>query len=289
MKILIIGGDSRSKALAQGLAKDGFYVRTYALDIECQIKSKEELLLGIGEYDIIVLPLPATRDGIYICSQGDCEKIPVTDLLTRAKSSAFILAGKVSAAFKRKANDFGLRVIDYYADEHFTDKNAYITAEGAIKIVMYSLQKTMRDSNHLIIGGGRIAKHLFTLLRGFGASVTLCCRDLHDIRWAQLLGAEAVDLLGESELIENAVASADVIYNTVPEKVIPDSAFAQARKGVQYIELVGDEALISPVIAQSGAVYSCEKGLPARYAPESAGMLLHKVISEIIRERIEKR
>ena len=135
-------------------------------------------------------------------------KVEVIKVKSLAEKKEFV---KFPLRLYKKCPQF---VPPLFSDEMkiFTDKNAYITAEGAIQFVMQSLQKTLRDSAHLIIGGGRIAKHLFIILRGFGASVTLACRDGHDLRWAEAFGAKAIDLLGESEDVENGLSLCDVIY-----------------------------------------------------------------------------
>ncbi len=288
MKILIIGGDARFSIVGECLLKEGHDV--YAYKNASENMKKQSDLSSVSQFDTVILPLPVSRDGVHINTPDfPDEKIVISDLFERIPKNKTLLVGKISRAHKDKAKDFGLRVIDYYEKEFFTDENAYITAEGALNLAANEQKKTIRHSSHLIIGGGRIARYLLLLLRGYGARVTLLARNSHDLRWAYVMGGLPIDLFGESEDIERAMAECDVIYNTVPEITIPDSACEYIKNGTVYIELVGDEKLITPLLSQKCAYTVCAKALPSKYAPESAGMLLYKTISEIIKERVNEK
>ena len=54
----------------------------------------------------------------------------------------------------------GIRFFDYYKDECFTIKNAYITAEGALSLAMQALETDMGHSDFAILGYGRIGSAL---------------------------------------------------------------------------------------------------------------------------------
>ena len=286
MKILIIGGDGRMTYLADTLVTMGNDVKIYATPpSESELPVCEDLDAHLPTVDTVILPLPVSRDGIFINTPYSNEKIELSRIFSRLGQKKTILAGKVSPAIKNQANQFSLRVFDYYEHESFTDENAYITAEGALYIAMENLVLAVRDSHHLIIGSGRIAKHLFLLLRGMGARVTIVCRNIHDILWASALRADVVDLAGESEALEGAFATCDVIYNTVPERVIPHSCYSCAKKSALYIELVGDEKLAEDA-KKSGCKCICAPALPIRYAPESASRLLAYAVCDVIGKRV---
>ncbi len=289
MKILIIGGDGRMTRLCERLASDAHEVYAYATGkLPSGVRECGELYSAPPSFDIIILPLPVSRDGINInAPEYTGEPIAVSDLFETIPKGKILLAGKISRAHKDKAKDFGLCVIDYYEREGFINENAYITAEGGIKIAMDALGETLRDASHLIIGGGRIARNLLLTLRGFQARVALAARNIHDLRWAKAIGADTVDLLGDSEELEAALSRSRVIYNTVPEPTIPDSAYEYVKKDAIYIELVGDENLVSPLLTEKGVYCTCAKALPAKYAPDSAAALLYETISEIIKGKGE--
>ena len=272
--------------LADTLTSLGNDVSLYATyPSESEIPVCEDLDALLPTLDTVILPLPTSRDGIFINTPYSNEKIELCRIFSRLGQKKTVLAGKVSPAIKNQANQFSLRVFDYYEEECFTDENAYITAEGALYLAMENLSRTIRDTHHLIIGSGRIAKHLFLLLRGMGARVTIACRNIHDIHWASALRAEVADLAGDSESLEKAFSSCDVIYNTVPERVIPDFCYSNARASALFIELVGDEKLTEGA-RKSGCKCICAPALPTRYAPESASRLLAYAVCDVIGKRV---
>ena len=287
MKILIVGGDSRQCELGRRFLEAGDEVYTYALDLPLEnAYAAESLPNALANADVIILPLPMTRDGIYINTPFySGEKVTLDEVFSGVSKNSLLLCGKMSDTLREKAKGLHLFFEDYYDNELFLNENAYITAEGALSLAMEKLNTTVKNSHVMIVGGGRIAKNLFLLLSSVNAKVCFCARNDYDLRWAEALGAKTLDLASDTEDIENAVAKSRVIFNTVPVQVIPDCAFEKASKELLYIELAGDEALISPVLTKKGIYTVCAKALPSKYAPQSAGLLLYDTISCILKEK----
>ena len=287
MKILIVGGDSRQCEIGKRFSDIGYEVYTFALELPIDnAYAAEDLQKALANSDIILLPLPMTRDGIYINNPFySGERITIDEVFSGVSKNSLLLCGKMSDTLREKAKGLHLRFEDYYENETFLNENAYITAEGAIFLAMEQLKTTIKKLPVLIVGGGRIAKNLFLLLSAMNAKVCFCARNDYDLRWAEALGAKTLDLASDTEDIETAVEKSDVIFNTVPVSVIPDCAFERAKKELIYIELAGDEKLISPVLVKNGIYTVCAKALPSKYAPKSAGLLLYDTISDILREK----
>ena len=287
MKILIIGGDSRQCEIGKRFSDIGYEVYTFALELPVyKSYAAEDLQKALANSDIIILPLPMTRDGIYINTPFySGEAITVDEVFSGVSKNSLLLCGKMSDTLREKAKSLHLFFEDYYENETFLSENAYITAEGAIYLAMKQLSTTVKKCPVMIVGGGRIAKSLFLLLSAMNAKVCFCARNDYDLRWAEALGAKTLDLASDTEDIEKAVEKSEVIFNTVPVGVIPDCAFERAKKELIYIELAGDEKLISPVLVRKGIYTVCAKALPGKYAPKSAGLLLYDTISDILREK----
>ena len=287
MKILIIGGDSRQCEIGRRFADIGHEVYTFALELPLNnAYAAEDLQKALANSDIVLLPLPMTRDGIYINTPFySGERITLDEVFSGISKNSLLLCGKMSDVLREKAKSLHLHFEDYYENETFLGENAYITAEGAVFLAMERLKTTVKKCPVLIVGGGRIAKNLFLLLSAMNARVCFCARNDYDLRWAEALGAKTLDLASDTEDIERAVEKSDVIFNTVPVRVIPDCAFEKAKKELIYIELAGDEGLISPVLTEKGIYVVCAKALPSKYAPQSAGLLLYDTISDILKEK----
>ena len=281
MKILIIGGDCRMQALLRHLS-ERHEVSSFATGADDKVPTQEKLWQSLPLFDTVILPLPSTRDGINVNTPQYNEKIAIKDVIEARRKKSTLLCAMLPNALISRASECGLQVLDYYEEESFCDKNAYITAEGALEIVMNRLQKTLRDSHHVIIGGGRIARHLLLLLRGVGAKVSLLARDPHDILWASAVGAQTADLLGDTDKIGSSFARADAIYNTVPTRCISASCYGNAKKSAIYVELATKESLAPELF---GGECVCAPALPAKYAPESAGELICEAVTELLENR----
>ncbi len=287
MKILIVGGDCRQCEIGRRFIARGDSVSTFALDLPIEnALPKENMTDALADADTVILPLPLTRDGIYINTPFySGEKITLDELFSLSPKNTLLLCGKMPDALREKAKSLKLRFEDYYENELFLSENAYITAEGALFLAMKELNITIKNCPVLIVGGGRIAKSLFLLLSAMNARVCFCARNDYDLRWAEALGAKTLDLASDTEDIERAVEKSRVIFNTVPVAVIPDCALEKAKKELIYIELAGDESLISPVLVNKGIYTVCAKALPSKYAPYSAGVLLYDTISDILKQK----
>lgn len=149
--------------------------------------------------DILILPIKST-----LCDEE------FSRIFQGLKSSAFVFCGDSDRVRKL----FNGRIIDYSQDESFLDKNAYITAECAISIVLSRLGKVLSETSTAIIGYGRIGKHLCKLLKALGASVTVFARREESRIEAIEKGYRAYPI---SSLTKNYY---DVVFNTAPSPII---------------------------------------------------------------------
>ena len=286
MKIIIIGGDSRQSEIGARLVKEGNEVLTYAhgSDILGATPVKS-LTIALADSQVVLLPLPLTRDGIYINCPNSNEKPTIDEIIENVNESSLILCGKASPSVRERLRSRHLKFRDYYESERFLRENSDITAEGAVALAMGELDVTIKGTPFMIVGGGRLAKALFFTLSALGARVTFAARSPYDLKWAAALGAKALDLASDTDELITAINQSRVIFNTVPKKVLPDWGFSSAREDLLFIELAGDESLISPTLKERGIFTICAKALPSKYAPRSAASLLYDIIKEILDER----
>ena len=134
MTVSFIGGDLRSVYAASLLAKR-CAVRTYGLPPPAP-NPVTSLYAALAGAEAVVLPLPATRDGVFPCFLPECGVIPpdFATLFSRAEEEALFLGGAVSPALQRQAKEAGLALIDYYAGERILQKTAVASAEAAIAL-----------------------------------------------------------------------------------------------------------------------------------------------------------
>ena len=179
--------------------------------------------------EAVVLPSPATRDGVHIAGTD----IPFSSLSFRAEQRVF--GGFLPSAWKKD----GVPLLDLSHSESFQLKNAALTAEGAIATALSASGRGFYGLSLAIVGYGRIGRLLAARLSGFGVPITVYARRKETRTEAALAGYKT------HPLGEDTVFSESVLFNTVPEHV-----FARARaRGVVNEFFLSLDVDLSDVVA----------------------------------------
>lgn len=289
--IAVLGGDLRQYIAARELAARGFFVKVFGMERaewEHTLTLSESLDGAMEGADAVVIPLPATVDGVLLsCPLAASEtKVRLSEVIETMTPGSLLVGGRIPETVVASAEAAGIRVRDYFGSEAFQIQNAYTTAEAAISIAMNSLSKNLCGARVAVTGFGRISKHLIRLLLSLGARVTVAARKSEDLAWAESLGCETLRLC--EGVCPMALASGfDVIYNTVPHWLF----------GREFLEKTDRSTFLIDLASVPGGVDICAAkelranvlwatSLPGKYAPESAGQLIADCVGEILREEV---
>ncbi len=258
--ILICGGDQRQKYMYKYMVEKDLRVRTFALG-ENDINE----IGDIKKFDVIILPVPVTKDGVHLNCEGS---IMLSDILELFDESQIVLGGMYK----------GGHIIDYFVDESFQMQNAVPTAEGALQVAMENTDITINSSSCAVLGYGRIAKVLANMLKCLGADVTVCARNPRDIALAGVFGFKT-----ESINHINNAGDFDIIFNTVPKTVADIELLGKLKDSAILIELASKPYGIDMEAAERlGKRVILASGLPGKVAPKTAGKILCDVIMDIL-------
>ncbi len=261
MKITVFGTDQRFEYAARTLSGCGFQTERYAPEAPLS--------------PLLLLPLPASHDGERVTGFSG---VRLADLL--ASKPALILGGNLSGAFISGARRAGIAVRDYMNVEEFVLKNACLTAQAALGILLSDSPAAPRENPTAILGFGRIGKFLCRGLLSLGCPVTVFARDPRERTMATLIGARSADTATLKE--PGALRGFRTLVNTVPARLLPQGATTDLPAGSLLLELAsGDGNLPAP---GTGVIYRRENGLPGRVFPESAGIALGETARDLIRE-----
>lgn len=281
--VSVIGGDLRAITLAKLLAEDGYSVTVFGFDKNIdttglvQAKSFHEALSG----EVIILPMPATNDGISINAPYATSNLLLEDFFAMIGSSKLVLAGHINAELAARFDREGIACIDYYNREELVVKNAIPTAEGAIEIAISEMPITLFGSKALVVGYGRIGKAVLAMLCGLGANVTVSARNLADIAWIECMGCKAVKT---SKIVET-VGEYDVIFNTVPTTVLGEEELAKIRQDTLIIDLASVPGGVDLETAKAlGRRVIWALSLPGKTAPITAGRIIKETVGNILDE-----
>ena len=263
MKITVFGTDGRFVYAARALSGYGFEVERYAP--------------GVPLAPVLLLPVPASRDGIAVAGFPD---VTLGDLL--AATPRLILGGNLSGEFTAAARRRGIAVRDYLNAEEFVLKNASLTSQAALGILLSASPAAPRENPTAILGFGRIGKFLCRELLSLGCPVTVFARGPRDRTMARLVGAGAYDTatLGDP----GALDGFRTVVNTIPARLIPPSALGALAPGSLLLELASGEGNLPMPDPGSGVVLRRANGLPGKVFPESAGLALAETVRALIRE-----
>ena len=268
MKILVMGGDSRMQYTAKKLSAD-----TLFLGESPAISEKTG-----GKYDAIILPMPLSRDGKSVPCPLSETSFEFAEIIGFTNENARIFAGGYSAELAEICQKNGLTLENYSESEALTLKNAKLTAEAAVMLLIQSSRGALLGSTVLITGYGRIARFLAEALAVFGSKIIIAARKSEARVSAELAGFSGISI----EEIPAVIGECDYIANTVPAEIFSENDFSKMKPETVFTELATLPSEPAKSLCEKyGVKYVFAGGLPGKYSPKSAG--------EFIAGEIERR
>ncbi|MBP3654983.1 MAG: dipicolinate synthase [Oscillospiraceae bacterium] len=276
MIMTVLGGDTRSVYLVSRLVADGHTVHTYGLETAAVPKAchRADLATALRGSDCVVLPIPAVKDGILNTPFGS-QAICLTELVNTLPEAVPIFAGAPGKVLSELCTRHGLRLIDLLTIETLTLKNAALTAECALGLVIQEVPYTLMGEPVLILGAGRIGRQLAVRLHALGAKVTISSRNGTDKTWCAAHSLSSADTYGLAPLLPKH----RLVINTIPARVLDAGQMAALPSGALLVELASAPGGFDPnAAANLGLQVLPAGGLPGKFAPESAANAIAETI-----------
>ena len=267
-KILIIGGDKRQQYLEKFLrdnSKDVFHLR-YPADIWIADE--------IVNFSHIILPLPVSKDKEYIYSVDNLT-VRYEDIISKIKPCHSVF----SSGFDNKTLDYfednNIEYHDFMKDKIFKKANAYLTAQGTLRLLLENSEDYIVGKKALIIGFGDVAQTLAELLSALGVEVYISARSKRKMSLGLYSGCKIVEL----EKLESEINHFSYIFGSVPANILSEEAIRSISDESLYFELASppynaDKALFE--------IYSkkhiCGSALPGKYLPLASGKLMAEFV-----------
>lgn len=276
----VLGGDKRQLYLARSILKDGSL---------CFVSGMEKLPEAVGlpmlspeelteKCDVIILPLPATLDGKTLNAPFAAEIIVLDDKFVSGLENKLVYGGMVSRLIQSSEIWSRIAIEDYWLREDFAILNAIPTAEGAVALAVENYPGMLCSANCLVTGWGRIGSILSRRLRDFGAKVFVAERKAEKRAMARANGAEALSF-------DEINRPFDVIFNTVPGKVIGRDVLMHQDKNSIIIELASKPGGVDREAATAMGIRLIDgSSLPGRFSPASAGEFIKEAVYGLMEE-----
>lgn len=277
MNFLIIGGDDRLVELANIFSGKGYNVYTYGMEkaVGCQAKNFTSLDEAVSECNVIIGPIPFSKELNKVNSLYTQEAIGIDSLFSKIKSEKKLFFGALNKNSRELAEQYNIKYTDYYYEESYQILNAIPTAEGAIALMVSETEKTVFGQKVLILGYGRIGKLLSEYTKALGAEVYVEARKAADLTWIKAKGMNAIHL----NHLDDYIGDMDIIVNTIPALIIDSNK----------LELINHEALILDLASLPGGVdFAAAKkrgiktihalGIPGKIAAKSAAEYIYDIV-----------
>lgn len=266
----VIGGDNRYTWAAKRLREDGIPVKCWGVpEMENQAERLEDALQGA---DLALLPMwPFQQEMLEV----GAETIPAALLPGILAVHATLVAGQFPVETEAWLQRQGVHCVSYLEQEPYQLRNASVTAEGAVYLLLHHMKRTVQQADILVIGYGRIGRFLTRKLTALGANVTVAVRKSAQRTELSLLGVETV----QTGVYENGLERYDAVVNTVPSPVIHDAQAKQITPGCVCIEVASAPGGFPEQMKRGGRVVM-GNGLPGKTAPQTAGESLARAVWE---------
>lgn len=276
----VIGGDERMKYLAQSIAADGYPVCVCGLEKlgTCRGAAECDLPQLAAKSSVILLPLPTTKDGLFLNAPYAENEIRLDDDFARLFMHKTVCGGMLQRLTASSSLWREIEPEDYYRREELAVGNAIPTAEGAVGIAIREYPGTINGAKCLITGFGRIGKNLAIILRGMGAEVFCAARKKADLMQMRTFGVQPLTYREISRRF-------DLIFNTVPAKVLTSPVLMQQTRDTLIIELASAPGGIDLKRAEELHLHVIDApSLPGRVAPKTAAEYIKEAVYNILEE-----
>lgn len=217
----------------------------------------------IEEADIILLPVPSTRDKVNINCPLTQRKIPI-DSLNDIPESVLVLSGGLQL---ERAN-----FVNYLALDSYSVLGAVPTAEGAIHCAIENTNFTLWNANVLIIGYGRVAKILANRLIGFGCNLTVSARNNTDFSYLDALKINRI----HTKEVPKKINDFDIVFNTIDVPILNGNGVS---KNTLIIDLSTKGCFLTN---EDNANLIKLPAIPGRIAPRTAGEIIAQTVIQQI-------
>ena len=254
----VAGHDARQRAAAQALRLAGF-----------RVVGPEAAALA--EY--VLLPMSQER-----------VSDEVARILQMARPGTILLAGRPGAPLRRAAREANLPLADYFQRPELECLNAVPTAEGCLAMLLQIRQRTIWESDFLVLGYGRVGRAVARRLGVLGGHVTVAARSAEQRANARCAGHHAEPL----SALETLLPAYDTVINTIPAPILTRAMLQKLPPEALVLDLASRPGGTDfAAAAELGIRAEHALALPGKCAPRTAGTLIAQTVLAMIEEGVQ--
>ena len=194
------------------------------------------------------------------------------DFANKLPSGITLFCGNLPDGVKKVLALKNIKYKNLLENETFAIKNAQLTAEGVLSIIIENSEKSLYDNRILILGAGRVAKSCAGIFGSLGLKFAIASYNKQKFPQNNFFTKKSY--LGNAFVRD--LGRFDIIVNTIPAKIFNDKMLGKVQKNAVFIETAS-----VPCLDEEKAKhfkYIKAPGLPQKYCASSAGKLMMKNI-----------
>lgn len=235
---------------------------------------------AVNSAEIIIAPMPFSKDGKEINARYTENKISLSEFVEKIKDKT-VIAGAITKDIKEEFVKNQTKVFDLMDYEELTVLNTIATAEGAIQVAMEKTEKIIHGSKVLILGLGRVGKTTAQKFAGLSAKITCAVRKPQDFAWAEVYGYDAINIntLGEN------LKQYDIIINTPPTLILTKERLKHVKNDCLIIDLASKPGGVDfDACKEMGINFDWALALPGKVAPVTTAEHIKITIDNILKK-----
>lgn len=198
--------------------------------------------------------------------------------IERFPSGVIVFAGNFTEELKYILNKKNIKHINLLNDENFVIKNAKLTAEGVLALMIGCTGKSIFENKILILGSGRVGLAIASLLNKLTVNSDFAI--FHNDKFA--IASFYCNKVVFKDELPNEIGKYDIIINTVPAKILDDEILNKINKKASILEIASVNCLNKDLLNLYTFNYILAPALPQVYSAESAGtIMLESILKQL--------
>lgn len=289
INVAVLGGDAREIVLVSTLSRLGAYVKVVGLPVNSDpphVTICGSLEEALADVQAVILPVPGLLEkGNIYCVYEETPLVLTEALLVKLPPQAPVFAGFARPKLQEIVQRSNLKLIQVLSLDEVAILNSIPSAEGAVQMAMENTAITIHNSKSFVLGFGRTGASIARLLHGMGAKVTVVARSATHRARVYEMGMEAMSF----EELPDAIAKAEIIFNTVPKMVLTNCILNKVKEDAVIIDVASPPGGTDfDAAARLGIKALLAPGLPGKVAPKTAGQILAKIIPNLLAQELQR-
>lgn len=291
MHVAVIGGDARQlevirklNELDAKLSLIGFDQLDHGFTGAIKLQIDE---LDFSDIDAIILPITGANVNGEIETIFSNENIILTeDMLKMTPEHCTVYSGINTPYLNQIIKVTERKLVLLFERDDIAIYNSIPTVEGTLMMVIQHTDFTIHSSKIAVLGFGRTGMSVARSFSALGAHVKVGARRTEHLARITEMNLTPFHLKD----LNKEVCDIDICINTIPVTILDASAISRMPAHTLIIDLASKPGGTDFRYAEKRGIKALlAPGLPGIVAPKTAGQIIGNVLSQLLKDDLEKR